>query len=229
MPLPSPATTADKTRIEQGLVVPAVANALPDFVLAAAFACAWIRPDLLPSGLARNLLITLLLEFIVLHSAAFMGTVAYGAAPREQRALSILGLGALYSLFTLGFVFGFHTWWPMVSFWLLVTNRLGGVLLRQAPSGEEAAFVTRGWAGGTACYLLAVGISTFLPVPRLGLDADAVNALHLSGGGLWIHSPWHAFAGGALYFALVAWNELHGWSAFRTRTTPRQTLTTTAR
>jgi hypothetical protein len=215
--------------LEQGLPIPTLANALPDFVLAAAYGCAWWRPGLLPAGVARSLIILLLMEFIVLHSAAFMGAMGYGDAPRATRVRQGIGLGVFYSLFVLGFSLGFHTWWPMLSFWLLTANRLGGVLLRRSGDGAPLEILRRGWAGTTVCYLLAVGVATILPWPRGGVDDAAKSALALTGGGQWIDAPWHAFAAGLFYYSLVAMNELNGWRAFRARASVAPATATPAR
>ena len=90
---------------------------------------------------------TMLLEFIVVHSAAFTGQVIVGAAARAAKVRSLVGMGLFYSLFAGGIGAAFHTAWPLVAFWLLMLNRMSGVLLGQAvelvPGAEPNPKVTR--------------------------------------------------------------------------------------
>jgi hypothetical protein len=158
-------------------------------------------------------MLVMLLEFIVVHSAAFMGTVRFAAGAPGAKAMRMLGLGVFYTLFVGGFALAFHQAWPLWSFWALTVNRMLSMLLKQAPDGDEQAFAQRQWAAGVLFYLLAVGLTTVLPIPRLGVSAAAIGAMHLSGSGLWIDQPWRVLAAGTLYYAATAASELfdHRW------------------
>ena len=208
--LPEPVTQDESSPLSARL-----ASALPDFALSAFCLIAWIAPAQLAQGSVRWILLAMLLEFVVMHSAAFMGVQLYAPGPRRQRALAVLGLGGFYSLFAGGFALAFHTWWPLTSFWLLTLNRLSGVLFRQAPTGDERAFLQAGWAASAISYLLGVGLTIVLPVPRLGLTAAVVRTLDLPGSGLWIAQPWRVVAFGALYYAAVGSFEWTGFRALR--------------
>lgn len=126
-------------------------SALPDFGLAATFLVTWIAPHALGARMVFDLTLVMLLEFIVVHSSAFMGNVLVGDLNRRKKTAAVLGLGAFYSLFVAGFSLGFHTWWPMLAFWGLTLNRLLSVLLGQAPTGREKTLVMGGWAISVAC------------------------------------------------------------------------------
>jgi hypothetical protein len=89
------------------------------------------------------------------------------------------------------------------------------VLFRQAPSGDERAFLQAGWAASAISYLLGVAVTVVLPVPRLGLTPAIVHALALPGSGLWISQPWRVVAFGALYYAAVGAFEWTGFRALR--------------
>jgi hypothetical protein len=207
-----------------------VASALPDLLFGLACLVTWIAPNAIAPGMVRWIVLTMLLEFIVIHSAAFMGTAILAPGRAWPRALGVAGLGAFYSLFVLGAALAFHTWWPLASFWVLTLNRMSTVLLRQAPSGEEGAYLRGSWAAGTATYLLGAMFTVFAPIPRLGITPGVVATLHLPSSGLWIAQPWRPVAFGFLYFTLVGWFELTGFSLFRRATAAaRQAGATPAR
>jgi hypothetical protein len=158
-------------------------------------------------------MLAMLLEFIVVHSGGFMGVVMVGPLPRERKLASLFGLGAFYTLFVGGFALAFKTWWPLASFWGLMLNRLMSALVGQAPSGDEIALAQRGWAAAGLFYLGFAFLTTFLPLPRLGLTPSVVSAQDLPGSGLWISQPWRVMAFGFLYFAATGLSELvgHRW------------------
>ena len=135
------------------------------------------------------------------------------SAARDRLA----GLGAFYTLFVGSFALAFHQMWPLWSFWALIVNRMLSVLLKQPPEGEERLFVQRQWAAGAMFYLLAVGLTTVLPLPRLGVTPDAIATMHVSGRGLWIDQPWRVLAAGTLYYAATAMSELFDHRVFTTR------------
>lgn len=188
----------------------AIFTALPDLVLAVTFLATWIAPERMRDGIVGYLLLTILLEFIIVHSSAFMGTVAIADADRRKKAMSILGLGIFYSLFAGGFALAFRTWWPFVAFWSLTGNRMLGVVLHRAPEGEEKQYIRRSWAAGAVFYMLAAFITTLVPIPRFGITPEVVAAEALPGSGLWIDQPHRALAFGFLYYALMTWSELRG-------------------
>jgi len=193
-----------------GLPWPALASAFPDLALAVVFLATWIAPEAVRADMARSLMLVMLLEFISIHSSAFMGSVMFGTGNRRGRVTALLGLGGFYTLFVGAFAFMFHTWWPLVSFWGLTLNRMTSVLFGQAPQGEEKAFVQRSRAASCLCYLLFCGATVLLPVPRLGVTPEVVSRMHLPGSGLWIDQPWRVLAFGFLYFMGVGVSELFG-------------------
>jgi hypothetical protein len=190
--------------------LPTLLAVAPDLGLAAVFLFVWLAPVELPEGVVGGLTLVMLLEFIIVHSSAFMGQVLFGSAPRPRKAALVLGLSAFYTLFVGGFALAFKTWWPLVSFWGLQANRLLGVLVGQPPSGEEKAFLGRTWVAGVMFYLGGAFATILLPIPRFGLTPGVVAGQHLTGGGLWIDEPHRAMAFGFLYFAATAISELYG-------------------
>lgn len=205
--------------VSSGSRVRAALAALPDFGLAGLFLATWIAPDVLGAQRIGFLLLVMLLEFIVVHSAGFMGAAATGTASRFRRLQWIVGLGAFYTLFVGAFAAAFGVWWPLGAFWGLTLNRLLGLLIGQAPSEDGRMFMMRSWAVGVMAYLGAVFATTLMPVPELGVDAAARAAANLPGGGLWIDEPQRVLAAGALYFGALGLSELadHRWLPVSTR------------
>lgn len=186
---------------------------MPDFALATACVLAWIAPEAFAFPIVPWIMLTMLVEFIVVHSAPFMGLQLVSDMPTARKVRNVIVIGGFYSLFLLGFSLAFHAWWPFVSFWTLTFNRLTVLWFRQAPEGRARATLQASWAAGAACYLGGVFLTTLAPVPRLGISPSYVASLQLSGGGLWIDQPWRVVAFGALYFASLGMFEATGFRA----------------
>jgi hypothetical protein len=195
----------------------AVVNALPDFAFAAVFLVTWFAPGALGAGTVERLLLVMMLEFVIIHSAAFMGTLALRPADRGRKSLSMVALGFFYSIFAGAMSLAFRTWWPLAAFWVQTGNRLLGVLSGRPPAGTERAQVMSSWVVSVVLYLGCVGVTSVLPIPPLGLTAPVIDALHLPGSGVWVDEPYRVIAFGFLYFALTGWWELVGpaWLARR--------------
>jgi hypothetical protein len=187
-----------------------VVNALPDFALAAVFLVSWVSPTAFGARTVTRLLLVMLLEFIIIHSAAFMGTVAFGPAKRGLRTRAIVGLGLFYSLFAGAMALTFRTWWPLGAFWLQTGNRLLGVVTGRPSAGGERAYIISTWVVSVVLYLVCVGVTSALPIPPFGITAAVIDSLRLPGSGLWIAEPYRVIAFGFLYFALTGWWELVG-------------------
>lgn len=189
-----------------------LAVASPDLALAGVFLYAWLHPFALGEQAVPFLFLTMLLEFIILHSAAFMGNVLYSDESTGSRVRMVLGFGLFYTLFVGGFAMAFEVWWPFFAFWGLILNRLLGVVLGDAPRGKEEFYVRAGWALGVMYYLFAVTVTLLTPLPELGLTRTARDALSLPGSGQWVDEPYRVLAFGVLYFGLHAVGELLGWA-----------------
>ena len=192
-----------------------LASAMPDFALATACLLAWIAPEAFAFPIVPWVMLTMLVEFIVVHSAPFMGLQLVSDIPAARKVRNVIAIGGFYSIFLMGFSLAFHAWWPFVSFWTLTVNRLTVLLFRQAPAGEERATLQASWAAGALCYLAGAFLTTVLPLPRFGVTPEYVESLHLSGGGLWIAQPWRVVAFGALHFATLGFFEATGFRSLR--------------
>lgn len=190
-------------------------SAIPDFGIAVVAVLTWINPAWLGEEYVGYFLTLMLLEFIVVHSAAFLGTVAFSEKPRSQRALHTLGLAGFYTLFVGGFALASKAWWPLLAFWGLIVNRLLGILVGAAPSGEEKLYASRSWGAGAICYLGGVFATLFLPLPMLGVRQDMLGAVGQDSGGVWVDEPQRVIVFAALYFAGIGLSTLydHRWLA----------------
>jgi len=179
-------------------------TALPSAALAVTFLITWIAPYTFGEQVVRRLVLLMLLEFIIIHSSAFMGLAVISNRPRRQKVKTLLFLGAFYSLFAAGFAASFERWWPMFAFWGLTANRLLAALV--APPAREAdkRHIQAIWSCTVLWYLVAASVTTFLPIPELGITAAVRGTQDLPGTGLWIDEPQRVIAAGFLYFAAVA-------------------------
>jgi hypothetical protein len=185
-----------------------VVSATPELVACGSYLVAWIAPRALESGFVRLLVLGMLVEFLVLHSSAFLGAVVYGRAKRFQRTLGVLGFGAIYLLFAGAFSLAFRSRAPLVTFgWLLGSRLLTVWIDRKAPEAEHQRQLGL-WGASVALYIVLAILTAILPVPRFGLDAAAVALLDLPGSGAWIDHPQKVMAFGALYFGAIAAIEL---------------------
>ena len=174
--------------------------ALPDAALAFGFLINWLDPTALGAQMVQYFLLVMLLEFIIMHSAAIMGVALFSETPVLKKLRTVLGLAMLYSIFVAGFALSFKTWWPLGAFWGLSINRLAGSLVGQAPTGKEQDLIKMGWAWSAVLYLGFTFATLLLPVPRLGLTDEAVRLQNLSGDGIWVDEPHRVLAFGFLYF-----------------------------
>src|SRR5690348_6548678 len=95
---------------------------LPDALSATVFMWAWIDPMQIGGAeRVKNLMLTMLFEFIVMHSSAMIGSMFLSDMPRARKLLALLGLSAAYLLFVLAFAAAFSSTWPIWVFaWLFV-------------------------------------------------------------------------------------------------------------
>ena len=188
-----------------------ILSALPDVALATTFLLTWIRPEFLGIQRVRFLLMVVLLEFIIIHSSAFLGNVLASDLDKGKKTLGLLGLGAFYTIFAGAFSLVNKSWWPVTSFWMLMLNKFLFLFTRAVPSEEEKAAWASGWATNVLFYLGATFATTLLPIPRLGVTSAVQKQFHLPGSGLWISEPWRVLALGFLYFSAVSIVEITGF------------------
>ena len=162
--------------------------------------------------------LTMLMEFIVVHSSGFMGLMLWGTTlGAVKKTLATLGLGVFYTTFLVAFAHGTGAWWPVWAFWGLTVNRLTNALLSREAAGKARARITNDWVTSAAMYLLWV-FATIPPwVPALGITPEVIASADLPGRGSWVEQPYRVVAAGAGYFLSQAWLELGGRVSRSTR------------
>ena len=191
-----------------------VFTALPDLGLSLAFLITWIAPLTFSPKAVSYFLLVMLMEFIIVHSAGFMGSVVFNKPLSTHIKIKmLLGLGAFYGLFAAGFALGFRAWWPLWTILLLTLNRILIVLIGPMPDGRERIFIQKGWAAATVFYLLFVFVTLFLPIPALGVTDEVIRLQEFTSSGAWIDEPYRVLAFGFLYFLATGLSELysHRW------------------
>ena len=185
----------------------------PRFATAAAYLAAWIVPERLPPGLARALLVGLVLEFLLIHSYPFLNFVlgaekGASVGRRVAASLGVLGFGVFYLLMAGAIGWATHSMTPVWTIaWLL-----GGRVFEIAVAGEEASAAmqtrTASWLRNVMLYLFLAVLTSIVPLPAFALTPEIVAGFHLPGSGEWVEQPQHALAFGFLYFGLGAFFDL---------------------
>jgi len=148
----------------------------------------------------------LLLEFILLHSGAFMIGVLGQRQNLGQRLKLAGGLLAFYSTMVWAFALSLDTPALLWIFAGIIIGRSLNLLLN--PQASRRAIMARS-ALGVVLYLLVVFATVFLPIPELGITASVLNEAYPErGGGLWEREPERALAGAALYFLVIGFAEI---------------------
>ncbi len=192
-------------------------STLPDGATALACLIVWIAPRALGNDAVETVLLMMLMEFILVHATGFFTVYALATdATRMQRIGPMLGLTLIYMLFVGGFAYAFHAWWPVTVFLWLLVGKIAWVFANPRSSDDEKARQMSAWGFSVMAYVGAVFAGVMLPLPRLGLDAATVAALHLPASGEWITYPHKAIASAVLYYAALAAFKGRGWSLPKT-------------
>jgi hypothetical protein len=195
----------------QGYSVLHLVSGLPSFFLSGMFLVTWIAPRAFGEKTISYLMLLMLLEFINVHAAGFMGMTIVSESSRGKKAITIVSLGVFYTLFIGGFALAFKQWWPVWAFWGLVLNRLLGVLLGKAPTGQDKIMLQTSWAIGVFCYVMLVFATVVLPIPAFGVTSEVIAQQGFTARGLWIDEPHRMMAFGFLYFGAIGLTELYSY------------------
>lgn len=196
------------------LPYPHLISSVPDFLMGLAFLVTWIEPTAIGEDMVPYLFQVMMVEFIIIHSAGFMGAVIYGKDPRAKKVKVLLGLSLFYLVFILGFSFGFRSWWPVIAFGGLMFNRMMSVFTGQAEAGKEDEFIKNMWAVNVFCYIVSIFTAILLPLPELGVTPDQLSHLNMSGD--FIDEPHKMMAWGFMYFTAVGFFEARPPKGFLT-------------
>ena len=187
--------------------VAALAATAPCFYLSWVLANVWRDPMAWNDGNWVRLGVgLLLLEFILLHSGAFMVGVLGQQQNSKQQLKAAAILLTFYSLVVWGFAMSLDTPALLWIFAGIIIGRSLNLLLN--PADSKQALMARSGIG-VLLYLLVVFGTVFLPIPELGITGSVLNEVYPDrGGGLWERQPERAIAGAALYFFLIGLAEI---------------------
>ena len=180
-------------------------KALPELFSAVILFALWVDPLRFGLDWFRSGVLTLLLEFFVIHASGFMAALMYDPeTPKAKRSLQIAGLGAFYLLFMSAFAWGFNAWWMLLAFLWLLFGKLQAIWTGEAPVERDRQIAMMSWALSVAVYLGSVAVTVIVYVPRLGVTTQIRDAAGFTGSGAWEAEPWRALAGAVMYFTIMA-------------------------
>lgn len=200
-------------RSHLSLVSAALVALAPQFATAVTFLAAWIAPARMPPGLVRGLLVVMLLEFLLLHSYAFLN-LASGvregakAGERLRGALAALGFGAFYLIMAGAIGLATQSMIPVWTILWLVGSRIFEIVVAGEPGSGVASTRIASWLRHLLLFIALLILTAVVPLPALGLSSEVVAGLEISGSGTWVEKPQSVLAFGFLYFGLGAWFDL---------------------
>lgn len=148
----------------------------------------------------------MILEFVLLHSGAFMAHTLQSEHPLRKRAAFMAGLFLFYGLMVWAFA---ETTDSPALMWIFGAVVAGRVATAFTTRSDGLMAMQRRSGIGVMVYLLAVFGTVFLPLPEWGITRAVVAEVYPGrGGGLWEQQPHRAIAGAAFYFGLMGVLEL---------------------
>ena len=182
--------------------------ALPDFVTSGIFLYAWVAPLHWRETLVADLMLVVLMEFVLINSAPFIGGVVLSSNVTPVKRYKVLaGFAAFYGLFIGSCALTFKVWWPVMAFAWLFAAKLASMFVGGQQSGREKQCITGYWSVSVGFFLLALSVTLLLPLPELGIKLHG-EAYGIPGRGEWVSHPHIVIAAGFLYFALLAATKL---------------------
>jgi hypothetical protein len=176
---------------------------LPDALTCAFFLVVWWNPLVFGPLSVRTAMLTMLLEFYLVHATGFFTGFANGTdLPKWKKIGALLGLSLFYLLMIGAFARSFGQWWPLVAFGWLLAGKIAWIWAN--PQGDEDAMFRQmaAWAGSVALFLAGVLYTCIADIPRWGMTPALQPSfgLDMASDGLWESQPHRVVAFGALYF-----------------------------
>ncbi|MCI5105450.1 MAG: hypothetical protein MRY76_01925 [Pseudomonadales bacterium] len=199
--------TGNQTAHTLRLWAGALSSALPCFYLSWVLFNVWRDPMAWDQGeWVRLGLGLLILEFVLLHSGAFMASVIAKQQALGKKLQYLAGLIAFYSLMVLGFALSLDS---DSLLWIFAGVCVGRLFTAISNADEGADLMMARSANGVLLYILVVFATVLLPLPQWGIDPQLLAEIWPDrGGGLWEREPQRAIAGAAVYFLLLGIAEI---------------------
>ena len=148
----------------------------------------------------------MVLEFLVLHSSAFISGMMTTATSTKSKKKLIVGLSAFYLLMAVGIALSTDS--PSLL-WILASIMAARFFQASTASPTDHKTGQKRSAYGIFLYLLLTAGTVFVAVPEMGITTEVLNAVYPSrGGGIWEQHPERPLVAGSLYFALMALGEM---------------------
>lgn len=172
----------------------------PSMAMAWFFLDAWVAPDDADPAIIKVAFASIILEFVVIHSAAFF---VEAAGSRTRFVLWTL----FYSATVIPLAIGLAAEWPFVAFLAHAVSIYRGNandLMARGPHGE--AHPKMRWVVMGAAWFFAFMVGHMAPMPELGLTADAFSRLDTDS--LTPQAARGVLAAAFLYYSLMSVFEL---------------------
>ncbi|MGH8028552.1 MAG: hypothetical protein ACREO3_01325 [Arenimonas sp.] len=195
---------------------------LPDAMTCAFFLVVWANPLVFGPLSVRTAMLTMLLEFFLVHATGIFTVFVYDTGSRWKRIGGLLGLSSLYLLMVGAYARSFGEWWPLVAFGWLAAGKIAWVwtntsgVARPAASGGAGPMLNfadddaisrhmAAWAASVALFLAGVAYTTIAQIPRWGMTVALQPGfgLNMASEGLWESQPHRVVALGAIYFGVT--------------------------
>lgn len=183
---------------------------LQDLLSAAIFFWVWLDPTGWRHDLVGYGLLAMLMEFALIHASVMFGMARDPGQPHPVAGKAALGMLGFYLLLVAGFALNFDDLWVLAgAAWLLIAK--AWPLIHSSADAAAVSYAQRWmWGASVFYYLLAVGATALLPVPRLGITGHGASYGIDGISGLWVSQPQMAVAALTLYFLLIGVTRVSG-------------------
>jgi hypothetical protein len=204
----------------------ALSSAVPCFYLSWVLFNVWRDPMAWDDGNWVRLGVgLLLLEFVLLHSGAFISSIIAGKQQVKQRLKLLAGLMLFYTILVWGFAKSVDS---TQLLWVFGGVSLGRLVTALTNAGEGSRAMMERSGFGVVIYLLVTCGTVFIDVPEWGISNSVLADVYPDrGSGLWERDPERAIAGAAVYFFLFGLAELLVLGRHRHTDNGQQPLTIT--
>lgn len=200
---------------------------LPDALTCAFFLIVWWNPLVFGPLSVRTAMLTMLLEFFLVHATGFFTVFANDQrGSKWKRIGAMAGLSSFYVLMISAYAMAYKEWWPLLAFGWLLAGKVAWVwTTRPDPGDLDGSDATmRGmaaWAGSVVLFLGGVVYTSIADIPRWGMTVALQPGfgLDMTSEGIWESQPHRVVAFGAMYFGATFAAKLlfAAWGQWRAR------------